>query len=90
MEADISIWRKTGHFYFALTRGRVLRISCLVRFLLIVGAEVISSPVQLVPTNALVVINRPTPESSANRTYCLSPGRTRLPDVWSPGTGHVR
>ena len=20
MEADISIWRKTGHFYFALTR----------------------------------------------------------------------
>jgi hypothetical protein len=23
MEADISIWRKTGHFYFALTRGAV-------------------------------------------------------------------
>ena len=22
MEADISIWRKTGHFYFALTRVR--------------------------------------------------------------------
>jgi hypothetical protein len=22
MEADISIWRKTGHFYFALTRIR--------------------------------------------------------------------
>ena len=22
MEADISILRKTGHFYFALTRGR--------------------------------------------------------------------
>jgi hypothetical protein len=21
MEADISIWRKPGHFYFALTRG---------------------------------------------------------------------
>jgi hypothetical protein len=21
MEADISIWRKTGHFYFALTAG---------------------------------------------------------------------
>ncbi len=21
MEADISIWQKTGHFYFALTRG---------------------------------------------------------------------
>jgi hypothetical protein len=21
MEADISIWRKTGHFYFALTRA---------------------------------------------------------------------
>jgi len=21
MEADISIWRKTGHFYFALTRS---------------------------------------------------------------------
>ena len=21
MEADISIWRKTGHFYFALTHG---------------------------------------------------------------------
>jgi hypothetical protein len=21
MEADISIWRKTGHFYFALTLG---------------------------------------------------------------------
>jgi hypothetical protein len=25
MEADISIWRKTGHFYFALTRGAVTR-----------------------------------------------------------------
>ena len=23
MEADISIWRKSGHFYFALTRGPV-------------------------------------------------------------------
>ena len=23
MEADISIWRKTGHFYFALTRAPV-------------------------------------------------------------------
>ena len=22
MEADISIWRKTGHFYFALTVSR--------------------------------------------------------------------
>ncbi|MGB9333899.1 MAG: hypothetical protein WCB14_02725, partial [Candidatus Acidiferrales bacterium] len=22
LEADISIWRKTGHFYFALTRKR--------------------------------------------------------------------
>ena len=22
MEADISIWRKPGHFYFALTRSR--------------------------------------------------------------------
>jgi hypothetical protein len=25
MEADISIWRKTGHFYFALTARNVLR-----------------------------------------------------------------
>jgi len=24
MEADISIWRKPGHFYFALTRGAEL------------------------------------------------------------------
>src|ERR1700676_2669039 len=34
MEADISIWRKTGHFYFALTRRhedcrRKMRMSCL-------------------------------------------------------------
>jgi hypothetical protein len=25
MEADISIWRKTGHFYFALTRNWAAR-----------------------------------------------------------------
>ena len=24
MEADISIWRKPGHFYFALTRGKAI------------------------------------------------------------------
>ena len=23
MEADISIWQKPGHFYFALTRGEI-------------------------------------------------------------------
>lgn len=27
MEADISIWHKTGHFYFALTRTRLRRPS---------------------------------------------------------------
>jgi hypothetical protein len=26
MEADISIWRKTGHFYFALTHPTILWI----------------------------------------------------------------
>jgi hypothetical protein len=27
MDPDISIWRKTGHFYFALTRIRQLLIN---------------------------------------------------------------
>jgi hypothetical protein len=67
MEADISIWHKPGHFYFALTMGNFHKITKIVE---------LSRPIQPGAERELSShsLNEPTVRSQGLGAYRLDPG----------------